>query len=286
MFGLFEEGRPDERALARKFGVRPPAMFVRFAQWVFDRDGGDVKAAARLYYDLTGHGAESLNMLYPGTPMELFAIGGSGGDGSHAGFAVLAPERATDDHPWMDYTPAGHVLDFIAPDTPTFFAQLLSYVVAEDDIDPEIKDAGSDVASWLGVNVSAEAGRHRGFLGKLNYWEIGAAKPTFEPSSVPPGWKYEAVANDVGVLAPTIKFAPTFSEAILRERNLDVLYVEVDRLLKSGAPASALRLLRSPLALWESHGSEQHYGLLVSKTKEAYEALDRPVLAARVGTDV
>ena len=54
MTDLFQNGRPDDWRLTAGFGVRPPALFVRFAEWVYDRCGGDAGAADTLYSQITG----------------------------------------------------------------------------------------------------------------------------------------------------------------------------------------------------------------------------------------
>lgn len=277
MFELFDGSRPDEARLTTQFGVKPPVMFVQFVQWVYDRYDGDAGQADRLYSRLLGLRSRSQNMLYPGTPLELFAVGDTGNDGSHPGFVVLAPERPADDYPWMHYWPAGHTLDLLASDTPTFFRQALSQVMANR---PEVAADAAAVATHLGVVASATAGRDTASFGEPKWWESGTPKPNYVPS-IPEGWQYEWDEDDVGVLAPAAAFAPRYPEDVACGRDLDVLLDEADRLLSTGRPATALRLLRTPLALWEPHGNERHYSLFVEHTKRAYVALGRPMLAAR-----
>src|SRR5687767_8743319 len=108
MTNVFAQGRPNVEFLTKEFGVRPPPLYVRFAQWACDKAGGDMVRVADLYGRLTGLDSRTLNMAYPGTPAELFAIGGTGIDGEHAGFVVMTPELPYDDCPWMSYVPAGH----------------------------------------------------------------------------------------------------------------------------------------------------------------------------------
>lgn len=277
---LLFAARPDEPQLSKTFGVRPPSMFLRFVQWVYDRCDGDPDRADTLYWKLIGL-RSSLNTLYAGTPVELFAVGDTGGDGEHAGFVVMAPELPADDYPWMNYAPAGNTLDFLAPDTPTFLAQVLSYTLVADP-DPSIVAAAKDAAAHLGLKIHAEAGRHRGNLGRLAYWELGVPKPTYPPP-IPPGYHFQPAKDDVGVLAPAGMFAPRHPDHLTKGKELGPLFDEVERLLASRHPATALLLLRSPLAIWESMYSDRYAPLHLDYLRQAYRDLGRPVLADRVG---
>ncbi len=267
MKAIFDGDRPDTERLTHLFGLCPPSLFVRFLQSVFDRHPYDTAKARDLYWRLTDL-YDKPCMLYDSTPLELFAIGGSGGDGHHTGFAVLAPERNVDDVPWFSYIPAGHELEVLANDTPAFLRQLLSVrLVSRPEFAPEIRSVADDLA----IEVSEEFGRTLGFQGGSRREKTGETRSMYLPA-IPAGWQFEPVEGHVGVLAPASAF-----EAGPFETQGDLMK-DVGRHLKTGHPASALSLLCSPRGTF---GSGPAFRNWARDLKRAYLDLGRPIFADR-----
>lgn len=271
-FHLFDEGRPTDDFLAARFGTRPPAPYVRFAQWCHDRAAGDQRAAELLYWRLLGLEANDVDSTGYTSPFELYSAGDY--DGDQVGWVVLAPERPADDYPWVWYQHDGNGHFPVARDTPEFLARTLSYALAtEADSEAEVTAA----AAHLGVAVSRELGESLGPFGSSRYYERGEPCPTLHVE-VPDGWRYEPSPADegVGVLAPADAFA---SGPHVQDRRVDPLDAAAEH-GNNGHPATALWHLLTPNA---RHGTAmEQYGYWIRFTKQAYVNLGRPHLAARV----
>jgi len=268
---LFQSARPDEATLTAAFGTRPPTLFTRFLQAIFDHSAGDPKEASDCFERLTGLRSSGMNTLYDNTPRELFAIGNTGGDGEHAGFLVHAPERPADDYPWALFAPPGAELDLLAPDTATFLRQAMSYRLPNDPKDSEKILA---IATAVGIQLDPDFGRTLAYLGQRQWWK---ATPPIKPEvvpSVPEDWLYEPAPDGVGVLAPAKAFSPE-GPIDLQARAPSESILIAQGALDDGFPATALLAARS---LYDDDPDSRAGQCM----KRAYRALGRDLLAARM----
>ena len=262
------EPGPDEL-----FGTRPPALYVRFAQWCYDRAVGNPGEAHSLYWQLLGLESDDVDSKGYSSPFELYSIGDY--DGDQVGWVVLAPELTSEDYPWIWYQHDGDSISVLAKNTTEFFTRILSYALVNK---PEVAAEAAEAAAHLGLAISRELGESVAIFGASNYYERNEPAPTLKVD-VPEGWRYvpaDPIEGGVGVLAPAATFA---TGAHVMDRRKDPLEAAVEHGNNSHA-ASALWHLLTPHS---RHGTQMsEYGDWLRFVKEAYRLLGRPQLAERV----
>ena len=240
---LFGPSTLTDSGLERHFGVRPPELFARFVRWVFDKAGQDPNAAKNLYLDLTGLYASDEPMLYPMTPRELFSVGGTGGDGEHCGFVCYDIPVEGPDFPWLSFVPGDGWWTYLAPDTPTFLAQLLSLHLAGRAPYRPQREAATECAKALGITVDAGIVKHLRFLGGLDWTELKVPRPTLQ-LALPSGWRAVAVRDDLPVVGRAEEFDGRDYSQRVRFDDFDAYIMEAQRALDQRYYATAAWILR------------------------------------------
>jgi hypothetical protein len=242
---LFDPSTLTDSGLERHFGVPPPELFARFVRWVFDRAGQDREAASNLYLDLTGLYAGDEPMLYPMTPRELFSVGGTGGDGEHCGFVCYDIPVEGPDFPWMSFVPGDGQWTYLAPDTPTFLAQVLSLHLADQPPYRPQRDTAIECAKALGITVDADIVKHRSFLGALDWTELKVPRPTLE-LTLPSDWRAVAVKDDLPVVGRVEEFDDRDYSQRVRFNDFDQYITEAQAALDRRHYGTAAWILRRP----------------------------------------
>jgi hypothetical protein len=268
-FNLFDSGRPTGEQLLERFGVRPPDLYLRFAQWCFDRSEADEREAQSIYWRLLSLESYDVDSTGYASPYELFSIGDW--DGDQVGWVVMAPELEAKDFPWIWYLHDGSSVSVLASDTATFFTRALSYAMASD---PDVVKLAEEVSGVLGITTSVDLGQRVAIFGSSKWYEGGEPRPELT-LDVPEGWRYQPPhepGEGVGVLGPASEFAPV---PHVLDRSVDQIERAAE-LGNEGFSASALwHLLLSPARL--NGGS-----YWTKYIKQAYLNLGRPQMAARV----
>lgn len=268
-FNLFDSGRPSADQLTERFGLRPPDLYVRFAQWCFDRSRGDEDKAQSVYWRLLSLESYDVDSTGYASPYELFSIGDW--DGDQVGWVVLAPELGATEFPWIWYQHGGSSVSVLAPDTATFFERAFSYAIVTE---PDVAELAHEAATALGVATSAELGRQLAIFGASKYYERGESPPELMPN-VPEGWRYvppHKSGEGIGVLGPANEFADGLH---VLDRAVDPSERAV-KLGNEGYSASALWHLLLPHARINGGSYWTKY------IKQAYLNLGRSQMAARV----
>jgi hypothetical protein len=212
---------------------------------------------------------------YIGTPPEYFALGWLGTDGVSRGYLVHAPELAYTDYPIVEFQPIG--------------SEGLMLLGAT---------TRSGLEGWLSREMVWWESSDKGLSRRRVFWEsiiqqIGAEydiQPHAQKNppitarcmpEVPDGWRYEATADGVGVLAPSSTFAPY--PAVIADWGEPLLPVlqSAQRALDGGYPATALHGLRASYHANASlHPAQQtQVRQLLKLWQVAYTLLERPLLA-------
>lgn len=219
----------------------------------------------------------------------------------YLGWLVPAPELGRADHPvgLLDLdTPA--TVDGMGDDTRAGLARyftLLSFL---------------DMPEWYGMDSSE--GGYAGWMRQVGddierVWnalelqappmpdltDLRAPRPSWSGLRprfpVPEGWRHEPGADNVGVLAPAGAFAAEPPEVPRRRQPeaLDQAPADAERLLRQGAPASALLVVKNAFARGESDlrrrrtpEQQRDVDRLRPLWENAYADLGRPQLADRV----
>lgn len=272
-FDLYDAGRPDEAQLAERFGLRPPTLYVRFAQWCYDHAGGDADEARLLYWSLLGLEADCVDSDGYASPFELFSIGDY--DGDQVGWLVMAEETWTGDGPWAWFQHDGNAVVPLAADSREFFSLVLSCALIKE---PDDADDARAAAAVLGIDIHGDLGGLLGPFGSSRYWERGEPAPTLK-IDVPDGYRYLPPGDErgVGVLAPADEFT---SASHRDDRAKDPTDVAAE-LGNAGYSASALWHLLLPRVRFGSDGTQHDY--FIRYSRQAYLNLGRPRMAQRVG---
>jgi hypothetical protein len=230
---------------------------------------------------------------------EFFKIATPGDDGIQYGFLVHAPELGSTDFPFVEHSPRcwdpvrglgissreglGVLLSRsvarAADTTEASFWSALGWAPGQPQRDKSSQLALLEyLMGRLEVPFSAQDG---GIL-------VGSA-PSFAPP-VPEGWRFVPTFDGVGVLAPASAFDPDIEDyAALdyAEDDPDFVLPLGSKALVDGHPATALGILRN--SLFRRHEASDYVRVLsdehpkhIDAMREAYLALNRPLLAARL----
>jgi hypothetical protein len=216
------------------------------------------------------------------------------------GWVIAAPELGRPDHPValvdLDWPASVHGLGKDTRAGLAMYFSLLSIL---------------DMPEWLGMDSSV--GSYQGWMRQVDediakIWNaLGLEHPRFpEPGSpgwppswfdrrpeldVPPGWRHEPCADNVGVLAPADAFTAERPRLPRPGQPIDLaeLLADAERLLDAGAPASALLLVKEAFVRGENERrrkrnaqGQQDVDRLKPLWVRAYTDLGRPQLADRV----
>ena len=213
------------------------------------------------------------------TVPELFEFAGNGGDGHMFGYVVHAPELQETDYPLAElypgdpdslryfgrYTVTGfsnYLADTFLYNLPKSFSfWKLDKIVALLDADPSLRERlqayGLDPDQAHQNPIDCEEGK--------------------APVKVPRDWTFKPSYDGIGVLAPTSLFDENISYERETIRGSDYRFT-ASECIRKGKYATALLLLRDGYHTGIDRLHDREINLLMS---EAYEFLDRPLLAQR-----
>jgi hypothetical protein len=253
-------------ALNQAYRFRIPRAFAEAA--VASRGFDEWKAFGFNWVFQRGRRLRTTNYESPGYVPDLFTFGRPGVDGLADGFIVHAPELEFDELPVFEHDPAYGTMNPVAGD---FRSALFNFAAwhspepdedldgaEEDHIEREDRDlpsAYAPVARALDLPVVPTPSRARN-------------DPFEFVPDVPPGWRFVATDDRVGVLAPAdsfggdpidvdgfrAKYCERDDDVALRRRGIDPLAGADEMLetlvraccdvLKAGYPGSALVAVR------------------------------------------
>jgi hypothetical protein len=204
------------------------------------------------------------------------------GDALQYGHLVHAPELGASDFPVGSFSPADDAgVRWLGDDTRDGIQNLLSANLRLAEEDP---DWGGSVEDFLGDEALVALCARFAFRMTVATDGVvtggGRSERRIVPQ-VPPGWRFEATKNGVGVLAPEPAFAR--SPPLLAygyERELRPFLERAASYLDGGHPASALCQLHEIQPKASVSGDREPLLLM----QRCYERLGRPVMAERVAT--
>jgi hypothetical protein len=268
-----------------------PRLISDIARWICERDPRHGQGPPKLGFDLDGDllaavgfdfGRTLSSLTYVGTPFEFIAFGWQGGDALQYGHLVHAPELGESEFPVGSFSPADDAgVRWLGDDTRSGIQNLLSANLRIAEEDP---DWGGSVDEYLGddalVALCSRFALQMTAAADRVITEGGRSERRIVPP-VPPGWRFEATQNGVGVLAPEASFAR--SPPLLAydfQRDLEPFLERAGRYLDGGHPASALCQLYGVHHTASTSGDREALLLM----RRCYESLGRPLMAERVAT--
>ena len=213
---------------------------------------------------------------YAGTPAELMPMASYGVDGAHAGLVIHAPELNLQDYLVGSYCEIdGMAVQFAGRDSRHFIEMRLSAMLQcwhtldqDKGWREKIKIEREKYSPYL-EKIARELHLKPRADMKIFGWGQGENEVDLRAPDVHAGWHYMPSDDNVGVLAPTVQFDPTYT----KYDNEDGF--RTARVLKNrGFPASALLVLKQ--FLWRNR-LEKHASEILEEMLPLYETLGRPM---------
>lgn len=248
--------------------LEPWELQLRFAPLLYDFSPDLLGARSWPLPDLPRETCQELGYLT--TPFELSPVSWNGGDGLHYDWVVHAPELDADDFPMVSFAPLEDGAVWLGDDTAQGLGNLMvgrrKGRLEFDREDPLGTAEWETLASLIGRRPVPDDERIT----------AGARSELSCVPRVPDGYRFEDGPDGVGVLAPAHSFGDLDFEGMPGEPEL--FEREARRLAAEGMHAGALVLLKN-LRAWEPGDAS-----IVTRMREAYLALGRPMHAARAAT--
>ena len=245
--------------------LEPWELQLRFAGMLCEFSPALLAARSWELPDLQRDACQELDYLT--TPFELSPVSWSGGDGLHYDWVVHAPELDLGDFPMVSYAPCEDAAVWLGDDTAQGLAHLL---VGHRKM--LLKHQRADLLREAEWELLVTLLGHRPDPDDPRITPGARSRLPCVPH-IPEGYRFEPACDGVGVLAPAHFFGDLDVAALSRDE------LGLDREARAHASAGQHGTALLVLKQWRPLRPEDRG--IIERMRDAYEALGRPMHAAR-----
>ncbi|MBC7785717.1 MAG: hypothetical protein H7144_17960 [Burkholderiales bacterium] len=268
----------DRAAIEAELGFGVPDAFMKLLNLLKSGDGAVDCGADSLFHATTGLQSLLPHDMPPGTPPELFLIGSTGLDGINCGCVIHDPHLGQE-YPLALYDPSAARADYLGLDFRRSLGTLMGIAWREVCRGTNVRSDDSHKHLMERVRAVIEGMR-------FDPDELPTEAPLGLRPRTPPGWRFAATADGLGVMAPATMFSlnqpfDDEPESFVR-MEIDAYTDPARAAAKKNQHATALWHLRNGYTFWAADGLPKSLTDLMADT---YHALGRHYLLTRLAQE-